>query len=94
VVFCPDNVPAYIGESKEDGVAKTRQLLRCCDGLAASTYVSTPHGSTIARLAFGAFCLAIPFVGFCENIKERQERVSFMLQKLPSHARRFLLVGA
>jgi hypothetical protein len=51
-----------------DGVAKTCQLLRCCDCLAASTYLSTPHGSTIARLAFGAFCLAIPFDAFCESI--------------------------
>ncbi len=32
--------------------------------LAASTYVSTPHCSTIARLAFGAFCLAISQVAF------------------------------
>jgi hypothetical protein len=51
-----------------DGVAKTRQLLRCCDSLAVSTYVTTPHCSTIARLAFGAFCLAIPFDDFCESI--------------------------
>jgi hypothetical protein len=51
-----------------DGVAKTRQLLRCCDCLAVSTYVTTPHCSTIARLAFGAFCLAIPFDDFCESI--------------------------
>jgi hypothetical protein len=53
-----------------DGVAKTRQLLRCCDCLAASTYISTPYGSTIARLAFDAFCLAIPFDVFCESIKD------------------------
>jgi hypothetical protein len=47
-----------------DGVAKTRQLLRCCNRLAASTYVSTPHCSTIARLAFDAFCLAIAKIAF------------------------------
>ncbi|MDY6850343.1 MAG: hypothetical protein SV239_14685, partial [Thermodesulfobacteriota bacterium] len=39
-----------------------QKLTNCCVAaiaLAASTYVSTPHCSTIARLAFGAFCLAI-----------------------------------
>jgi hypothetical protein len=30
--------------------------------------VSTSHCSTIARLAFGAFYLAIPFDVFCESI--------------------------
>jgi hypothetical protein len=44
------------------------QLLRCCDCLAALTYAITPHCSTIARLAFGAFYLAIPFDVFCESI--------------------------
>jgi hypothetical protein len=58
---------------EKDGVAKTRQLPRCCDYLAASTYVSTPHCSTIARLAFGAFCLDIPFDSFCESIKKAWE---------------------
>jgi hypothetical protein len=55
---------------KQDGVAKTRQLQCCCDCFAASTYAGTPHGTTIARLAFGAFCLAIPFDAFCESIKQ------------------------
>jgi hypothetical protein len=54
---------------RDDGVAKTHQLLRCCHHLAASTYVSTPHCSTMARLAFGAFCLAIQLDAFCESIK-------------------------
>ncbi|MFO7984046.1 MAG: hypothetical protein R6V08_11385 [Desulfuromonadales bacterium] len=39
----------------------------CCVAaiaLAASTYVSTPHCSTIARLAFGVFCLAIHLDAF------------------------------
>jgi hypothetical protein len=31
--------------------------------LTASTYISTPHCSTIARLAVGVFCLAIS--SFC-----------------------------
>ncbi|MDY6849453.1 MAG: hypothetical protein SV239_10095, partial [Thermodesulfobacteriota bacterium] len=37
----------------------SQKLTNCCVAaiaLAASTYVSTPHCSTIARLAFGAFC--------------------------------------
>jgi hypothetical protein len=32
--------------------------------LAASTYLSTPHCSTIARLAVGAFCLASGYFAF------------------------------
>jgi hypothetical protein len=59
---------------KQDGVAKTRQWLRCCDCLAASTYAGTPHGSTIARLAFGAFCLAIPFDIFGESPKQDSDK--------------------
>jgi hypothetical protein len=51
-----------------DGVAKIHQLLRCCNCLAASTYVSTFHCPAITRLAFGAFCLAIYFDTFCESI--------------------------
>gem|GEM_PF-2722771 len=51
-----------------DGVAKTHQMRRCCNCLTASTYVSMPHCSTITRLAFGAFCLAIQINTFCESI--------------------------
>jgi len=39
----------------------SQKLANCCVAaiaLVASTYISTPHRSTIARLAFGAFCLA------------------------------------
>jgi hypothetical protein len=54
---------------EKDGVAKTRQLPRCCDYLAASTYVSTPHCSTIARLALGAFCSAISLDGLRNHQK-------------------------
>src|SRR6056297_3647480 len=50
------------------GVAKTHQLLRCCDYFTASTYVSTLHCSIIARLVFGGFCLAISIDTFCESI--------------------------
>jgi hypothetical protein len=45
----------------------SQKLTNCCVAaiaLAASTYVSTPHCSTIARLAFGAFCLAIDIDAF------------------------------
>jgi hypothetical protein len=45
----------------------SQKLTNCCVAaiaLAASTYVSTPHCSTIARLAFGAFCLAITVDAF------------------------------
>jgi hypothetical protein len=40
----------------------SQKRTNCCVAaiaLAASTYVGTPHCSTIARLAFGAFSLAI-----------------------------------
>jgi len=45
----------------------SQKLTNCCVAaiaLTASTYVSTPHCSTIARLAFGAFCLAIDIDAF------------------------------
>jgi hypothetical protein len=45
----------------------SQKLTNCCVAaiaLAASTYLSTPHCSTIARLAFGAFCLAIDIDAF------------------------------
>jgi hypothetical protein len=62
-------------EPFDDGVAKTCQLLRCCDCLAVSTYPNTLHCSTIARLVFGAFCLAIPFDVFVKA-SSMQEKVS------------------
>jgi hypothetical protein len=37
--------------------------------LVTAAHLSTPHSSTIARLAFGAFCLAIHFLLSCESIK-------------------------
>ena len=54
---------------KPDGVAKNRQLLCCCNGLAASTFVSTPHCSTIAHHAGGDSCLAIHVDTLYESIK-------------------------
>jgi len=45
----------------------SQKLTNCCVAaiaLTASTYVSTPHCSTIARLAGGAFCLAIDYFAF------------------------------
>jgi hypothetical protein len=45
----------------------SQKLTNCCVAaiaLAASTYLSTHHCSTIARLAFGAFCLAIDIDAF------------------------------
>jgi ABC-type transport system involved in multi-copper enzyme maturation permease subunit len=40
----------------------SQKLTNCCVAaiaLVTAAYISTPHSSTIARLAFGAFCLAI-----------------------------------
>jgi hypothetical protein len=37
--------------------------------LAASTYLSTPHCSTMARLAVGAFCIATTSEAFCESFR-------------------------
>jgi ABC-type transport system involved in multi-copper enzyme maturation permease subunit len=40
----------------------SQKLTNCCVAaiaLVTAAYLSTPHSSTIARLAFGAFCLAI-----------------------------------
>jgi hypothetical protein len=45
--------------NKNDGVAKTHQLLRCCN---CSRHCGVPKYASfldLARLAFGAFCLAI-----------------------------------
>ena len=52
---------------KKVNMMASQKLTNCCVAaiaLAASTYVSTPHCSTIARLAFGAFCLAIYYFAF------------------------------
>jgi ABC-type transport system involved in multi-copper enzyme maturation permease subunit len=48
----------------------SQKLTNCCVAaiaFAASTYVSTPHCSTIARFAFGAFCLAIDIDAFLQK---------------------------
>jgi hypothetical protein len=56
----------------------SQKLTNCCVAaiaLAASTYVSTPHCSTIARLAFGAFCLAIDIDAFLRKHPQWQSRL-------------------
>jgi hypothetical protein len=56
----------FCGFLKHDGVAKTRQLLRWPRCFDVPKYASW---LTIARLAFGAFCLVILFDVFYESIK-------------------------
>jgi hypothetical protein len=51
----------------------SQKLTNCCVAaiaLVTAAYLSTPHSSTIARLAFGAFCLAIP--SFYEFLRRYQ----------------------
>jgi hypothetical protein len=55
----------------------SQKLTNCCVAaiaLAASTYVSTPHCSTIARLAFGAFCLAIDIDAFLRKHQRKAQK--------------------
>jgi hypothetical protein len=45
----------------------SQKLTNCCVAaiaLVTAAYLSTPHSSTMARLAFGAFCLAIHYFSF------------------------------
>jgi len=54
-------------QSLAEQLMASQKLTNCCVAaiaLAASTYISTPHCSTIARLSFGAFCLAIGYFAF------------------------------
>jgi ABC-type transport system involved in multi-copper enzyme maturation permease subunit len=55
-----------------------QKLANCCVAaiaLVTAAYLSTPHSSTIARLAFGAFCLAIhSFCFFVKASKMSRER--------------------
>jgi hypothetical protein len=68
----------------------SQKLTNCCVtaiALVTAAYLSTPHSSTIARLAFGAFCLAIHsfcFLAKASSLKNRGEsRLNLMLsQKL------------
>jgi hypothetical protein len=58
----------------------SQKLTNCCVAaiaLAASTYVSTPHCSTIARLAFGAFCLAIDIDAFLRKHHDCLQQTHF-----------------
>ena len=50
------------GKNKFIKLMASQKLTNCCVAaiaLVTAAYLSTPHSSTIARLAFGAFCLAI-----------------------------------
>jgi hypothetical protein len=53
----------------------SQKLTNCCVAamaLVTAAYLGTPHFSTIARLAFGTFCLAIHSVLLsCESITLR-----------------------
>jgi hypothetical protein len=46
--------------------------------LVTAAYLSTPHSSTIARLAFGAFCLAITLWLSCESINPATRFIEFL----------------
>jgi hypothetical protein len=51
----------------------SQKLANCgvtANALAASTYPSTPHCSTFARLAAGAFCLASHSFAFLRSINQ------------------------
>jgi hypothetical protein len=49
---------------ENDGVAKTPQLLRCAAFFVTAAYRMYASFLEFARLAFGAFCLAITFDDF------------------------------
>jgi hypothetical protein len=56
----------------------SQKLANCCVAaiaLVTAAYLSTPHSSTIARLAFGAFCLAIH--AFC-FLAKASKRIAFV----------------
>jgi len=64
----------------------SQKLTNCCVAaiaLAASTYRCTPHCSTIARLAFGAFCLAIPSMLFCKSIRNKGNGLGGFIEMTP-----------
>jgi len=51
-----------IPSAESKSMMASQKLTNCCVAaiaLVTAAYLSTPHSSTIARLAFGAFCLAI-----------------------------------
>jgi hypothetical protein len=66
LIWFIDSSPPY------PNLMASQKLTNCCVAaiaLVTAAYLSTPLSSTIARLAFGAFCLAIPFWLSCESIK-------------------------
>jgi hypothetical protein len=60
----------------------SQKLTNCCVAamaLVTAAYLSTPHSSTIARLAFGAFCLAMASQKFRPTALGRFFRISTYL---------------
>jgi hypothetical protein len=56
-----------MSERLKRNLMASQKLTNCCVAamaLVTAAYLSTPHSSTIARLAFGAFCLAIHSLAF------------------------------
>jgi hypothetical protein len=68
----------------------SQKLTNCCVAaiaLVTAAYLSTPHSSTIARLAFGAFCLAIHSLAFLRKhhrLDSQQNRLGNDLFPSPS----------
>jgi hypothetical protein len=64
-----------------------QKLTNCCVAaiaLTASTYESTPPCSTMARLAFGAFCLAISSFAFLRK-HQIWGRILFQIAPVAGH---------
>jgi hypothetical protein len=54
--------PAHLLSFPGGNLMASQKFTNCCVAaiaLVTAEYLSTPHSATIARLAFGAFCLAI-----------------------------------
>jgi hypothetical protein len=61
----------------------SQKLTNCCVAaiaLVTAAYLITPHSSTIARLAFGAFCLAIHSSCFLAKASKKFEHEIQMLE--------------
>jgi hypothetical protein len=77
--FAPEKIPSLVGRNFCLAMA-SQKLTNCCVAaiaLVTAAYLSTPRSSTIARLAFGAFCLAIYFFCFLAKASVLNERVVF-----------------
>jgi hypothetical protein len=65
--------PDYLESAGLRGLMASQKLTNCCVAaiaLVTAAYLSTPHSSTIARLAFGAFCLAILSLAFLRKHRD------------------------